>query len=95
MLIGKGISLVDLDKHLLVEIQMSTKILYIQSKQRPDPLSIVKLQDFDYIEGENIDPKTIIESLNISLYCLDPQNQQAIFVETPLDIKLSNAPFFH
>lgn len=74
---------------------MSTKVLYIQSKQRPDPLSIVKRQDFDCIEGENINPKIIIESPNISLYCLDPQNQQAIFVETPLDIELSNAPFFY
>jgi hypothetical protein len=73
---------------------MIAKVLYIQSKQRPDPLSIVKLQDFDYIEGENINPKIIIESPNISLYCLDPQNQQAIFVETPLEIELSNAPFF-
>jgi hypothetical protein len=73
---------------------MIAKVLYIQSKQRPDPLSMVKLQDFDYIEGENINPKIIIESPNISLYCLDPQNQQAIFVETPLEIELSNAPFF-
>jgi hypothetical protein len=74
---------------------MSTKVLYIQSKQRPDPLSIVNLQDFNYIEGESIDPKTIIENPNISLYCLDPQNQRAIFVETPLNIDLSNAVFFH
>lgn len=72
---------------------MIAKVLYIQNKQRPDPLSIVKLQDFDCIEGENINPKIIIESPNISLYCLDPQNQQAIFVETPLEIDLSNAPY--
>ncbi|NJK66511.1 MAG: sulfotransferase [Microcoleus sp. CSU_2_2] len=74
---------------------MIAKVLYIQNKQRPDPLSIVKLQDFDCIEGENINPKIIIESPNISLYCLDPQNQQAIFVETPLEIELSNATFFY
>ena len=74
---------------------MNSKILHIQSKQRPNPLSIVKLQDFDYIEGENIEPKTIIENPNISLYCLDPQNQKAIFVETPSDLDLSDASFFH
>ena len=74
---------------------MIAKVLYIQSKQRPHPLSIVKRQDFDCIEGENINPKIIIESPNISLYCLDPQNQQAIFVETPLEIELSNAAFFY
>ena len=47
---------------------MIAKVLYIQSKQRPHPLSIVKRQDFDCIEGENINPKIIIESPNISLY---------------------------
>jgi hypothetical protein len=46
---------------------MIAKVLYIQSKQRPDPLSIVKPQDFDCIEGENINPKIIIESPNISM----------------------------
>lgn len=74
---------------------MSSKILSIQSKQRPNPLSIVQLQDFDYIERESIESKTIIENPNISLYCLDPQNQKAIFVETPSDVDLSNASFFH
>ncbi len=74
---------------------MSTKVLHIQSKKRSVPLSVVQLQDFDYIEGETIDPKTIIENPNISLYCLDPQNQRAIFVETPLEIELSQAPFFY
>ncbi|WP_445240822.1 sulfotransferase family protein [Microcoleus vaginatus] len=71
------------------------KFFTFKASNDPDPLSIVKLQNFDYIEGENINPQIIIESPNISLYCLDPQNQQAIFVETPLDIQLSNAPFFY
>ncbi|WP_299489627.1 sulfotransferase [Acaryochloris sp. IP29b_bin.137] len=74
---------------------MSSKILHIQGKQRPDLLSIVKLQDFDYIEGEDIESKTILEKSNISLYCLDLQNQKAIFVETPSNIFLADASFVH
>ena len=74
---------------------MSSKILHIQGKQRTDLLSIVKLQDFDYIEGEDIESKTILEDSNISLYCLDLQNQKAIFVETPLNLALSDASFVH
>ena len=74
---------------------MNSQVLHIQSKQKPNPLSIVKLQDFDYLERENVESKTIIENPNISLYCLDPQSQKAIFVETPSDIDLSNESFFH
>jgi hypothetical protein len=74
---------------------MNTQILHIQSKNRTPANTVVKLEDFDYKEGENIDPLTIVQNPNISLYCLDPQNQRAIFVETPLDIDLSQAPFYY
>lgn len=74
---------------------MSTKVLQIQNKNRTPANTIAKLEDFDYVEGETIDAKTIIRNPNISLYCLDPQNQRAIFVETPLDVDLSQAPFFY
>ena len=74
---------------------MSTKVLHIRAKNRtPDP-TFAKLEDFDYQEGEIVDPLTIIKNTNISLYCLDLENQRAIFVETPLDIELSQAPFFY
>lgn len=74
---------------------MSTKALHIQNKNRTAAHTIANLQDFEYVEGENIDSKIIIENPNISLYCLDPQNQRLIFVETPLEIDLSKAPFFY
>ncbi|NEP74839.1 MAG: sulfotransferase [Okeania sp. SIO2G4] len=74
---------------------MNTKILNIQSKNRTPANTVAKLEDFDYQEGETIDPKTVITNPNISLYCLDAQNQRAIFVQTPLDIDLSQAAFFY
>ena len=73
---------------------MNTKILHIQNKNRTSANTVAKLEDFDYQEGETIDSKIILEP-NISLYCLNPENQGAIFVETPLDIDLSQAPFFY
>jgi hypothetical protein len=74
---------------------MNTKILQIQSKNRTTANTIAKLEDFNYVEGEAIEPKIILENPNISLYCLDPENQRAIFVETPLDIDIYQPPFFY
>ena len=74
---------------------MSAKILHIKTKNRNIPNAVVKLEDFDYEEGEIIDPLTIVKHPNISLYCLDFKNQQAIFVETPTNIDLSQPPFYY
>ncbi len=74
---------------------MISKILHIQSKNRTPTDLIAKLEDFEYVEGEAINPQTIINKSNVSLYCLDPQKQRAIFVETPLDIDISQPPFFY
>lgn len=76
---------------------MSSHILYIQNKHRTsaNPHKLSQLEDFDYLEGEIIDLKPIIKNPNISLYCLDPENQRAIFVETPLDIDIYQAPFLY
>ena len=74
---------------------MYAQILHIQAKNRTPANTVVKLEDFDFKEGENIDPLTIVQNPNITLYCIDPQNQRAIFVETPSDIDLSQAPFYY
>lgn len=74
---------------------MSAKVLNIQAKNRTPANTVVKLEDFDYREGEAISLSSIVNSPNISLYCLDLQNQRAIFVETPIDVDLSQAPFYY
>ncbi|MFM2064012.1 MAG: hypothetical protein RLZZ507_3683 [Cyanobacteriota bacterium] len=74
---------------------MSAKILHIQSKNRTPASLIASLHDFSYESGETVDPKTILENPNISLYCLDHENKQAIFVETPLDIDIYEPPFLY
>ena len=74
---------------------MSAKILHIQRKNRTPNITVVGLQDFDYREGETIDSFTVVEKPNISLYCLDPIDKRAIFVETPINIDLSQPPFYY
>ena len=74
---------------------MSSKILQIQDKKRAHSLSIAKLQDFDYVERESIESKTVIDNPNASLYCLDFENKNAIFVETSSDVDLCKASFLH
>ncbi|MEH2336805.1 sulfotransferase family protein [Nostoc sp.] len=74
---------------------MNTKILKIQTKNRTPASLIANLQDFSYEIGEDIDPKTIVDNPHITLYCLDLENQQAIFVETPSDIDIYEASFLY
>lgn len=73
---------------------MSAKVLHIQRKNRTPNITVVGLQDFDYREGETID-LTVVEKPNITLYCLDPIERRAIFVETPINIDLSQPPFYY
>lgn len=74
---------------------MSAKILHIQRKNRTPNITVVGLQDFDYREGETIDSFTVVEKSNISLYCLDAIAKRAIFVQTPINIDLSQPPFYY
>lgn len=73
---------------------MDTKIMYIQDKFRY-PIVPASIEDFEFIEGETIDPGTILAQPNISLYCLDDAKRRAIFVETPPGVELSREPFFY
>jgi Sulfotransferase domain len=68
--------------------------LSIEAKIKIMPFGIVSLDDFQYRAGNALDPRVVIEQPNISLYCLDHQNQRAIFVETPPTVDLLQAPFY-
>jgi len=68
--------------------------LIIDSKVKSDPFAIVSAGDFQTHTGQNLDPHIILEQPNVSLYCLDQANQQALFVDTPPEIDLLQAPFY-
>src|SRR5690349_1366224 len=73
---------------------MLAQQLIIERKVRDDPFGMASLDHFQYREGEAVDPRLVVEQSTISLYCLDHENQRAIFVETPPDVNLSHAPFY-
>jgi hypothetical protein len=74
---------------------MTAQILNIESRRRKNRIGIACPTDFHFSEGDTIDAQAVIESPNISLYCLDHEYQRALFVETPADVDLSQAPFYY
>lgn len=61
--------------------------------QRPNFFGMV---DFNQLTNSGrISAHRILKESNITLYSLDLENQQAIFVETPPEINLSRAPFYN
>ena len=75
---------------------MTARRLNIVGKSRDNPaFPLASLTDFQFEEAEQVDPRIIIEQPTVSLYCVDHENRQAIFVELPSDVDLSQAPFYY
>ena len=68
--------------------------LIIDAKVKTSPFAIVSVDDFQVHAGQPLNPQIILAQPNISLYCLDHANQQAIFIETAPDANLLQAPFY-
>jgi len=51
--------------------------------------------DFRVSTRRAVDAGIVCTQPNISLYCLDDEAQQALFVELPVDVDLSRAPFIY
>lgn len=75
-------------------MSMDAYQLIIEDKVKQFAFGYVALDDFQYREGDAIDARVVLQQPNISLYCLDHDNQRAIFVETPPDYDLFAAPFY-
>lgn len=71
------------------------RILNINKKVRSNPTAFVSLRDFDVTPGGTISLKSIAQNPNITLYALDHFSREAIFVETPPDVDLSQRPFLY
>ena len=61
--------------------------------ERPFPLADVR-RNFRLRETGQLPAEKILENPNLTLYSLDFENRQAVFVETPADVNLSQAPFY-
>lgn len=68
--------------------------LLITSKTNDQPFSLVSAEHFTTQTGQPVDPQTILDQPNLSLYCLDHANRRALFVETPTGIDLFQSPFY-
>jgi hypothetical protein len=74
---------------------MQAQVFQVVSRDKPTPFDIVSPSDFSLSEGENSSAQKILHDPTISLYCLDPEKKQAIFVKIPPDANLNEAPFYY
>ncbi|MCP4716545.1 MAG: hypothetical protein GY868_15600 [Deltaproteobacteria bacterium] len=74
---------------------MKAKTYGILKKKRWFPEALASLNDFKLKAGPQIDAADILRNPNISIYCLDPKNEQVIFVETPPGLNLTDAAFIY
>jgi hypothetical protein len=73
---------------------MRAQVFTIVSKDKTDPALFPSPWDFSLIEEGTIPFQKILKNPMISLYCLDPINNNAIFVKTSPDIYLNEFPFY-
>lgn len=66
----------------------------IIERQREGPFDLADIKDFQLREIGQLSAEEILENPHISLYSLDFQNRQAVFVEIPSSICLSQSPFY-
>ena len=67
----------------------------IERKHRQDVGFVASLNDFTVSGGDAVDVAAIVENTAVSLYCFDDTNRQAIFVELPNHIDLTQEPFVY
>jgi len=72
---------------------VTARRLNIKSKFKEGPHLIASLRDFEFTEGDTIDPDAIVGNPQVSLYCLDDERRDAIFVEHSIDLDLTKAAF--
>ena len=67
----------------------------IIKKQRSNPINFVDIKDFELRETGQLDATEILSNPHITLYALDFDQGQAVFVETSPTADLSHAPFYY
>jgi hypothetical protein len=66
----------------------------IVDRPQDAPFRGADLRNFHLGETGQVLAGKILENPHITLYSLDFENRQAVFVETPADVNLSHAPFY-
>ena len=74
---------------------MTAQVFNVISRNKMMLFDAPAVEDFELSEIGLVDAQTIMENPAISLYCLEPGNQQAVFVVTPARDELLAAPFYY
>lgn len=74
---------------------MFAQQLNILHRSRQQMRDLASLRDFTWESGDIVDARSLINNPTISLYCLDDDSQQAIFVSLPEAIDLSQVTFVY
>ena len=74
---------------------MPVRQFNIESKHRRDIGFVASLEDFTISDGEAVSASAIVDNTAVSLYCFDDVNRQAVFVELPNHIDLTQEPFVY
>jgi hypothetical protein len=72
---------------------MPAKVFEIAAKVKKWDLELARATDFSTHPPVASDPGKIIAAPHISLYCLDPENREVVFVEVPPGMDVSQRPF--
>jgi hypothetical protein len=78
-----------------LERAVSARVLHILDKVAPLEYFPAVPQNFVVRPGESVPASLVLESPDVSLYCLDDENRQALFLETTPGVDLTAAPFFY
>jgi len=73
---------------------MTARTYGIIGKQREGPFDLADIKDFHLRQTEQVCTDEILVNPDITLYSLDFENSQAIFVELPAEIDMSQTPFY-
>ena len=74
---------------------MEARTLTIEEKLRDHWGRAVRPSDFKARDAGAIDPYIVLRNPHLTLYCLDFEKRQAIFVETPPECDLTHVPFMY
>src|SRR5579862_8328802 len=74
---------------------MEARSLVIEEKCKDPVFRVAGPSDFRVRDDAAVDPEIVLKDPNLSLYCLDFENQQALFVQTSPECDLAAAPFVY
>jgi hypothetical protein len=74
---------------------MMIDVLEIEEKRKSPPVRPASPDDFAYRSAGRANPSVVVTDPTVSLYCLEPEARQALFVQVPEGVDLTAAPFMY